>query len=62
MKNNEDKRVEPKKLDPSYFYEENGRIVFTENYHTNRGYCCGNNCRHCPFEPRAERGNTILKK
>ena len=62
MKNNEDKRVEPKNLDPSYFYEENGRIVFTENYHTNRGYCCGNNCRHCPFEPRAERGNTILKK
>ena len=62
MKNSDDKRVKPKKLDPSHFYEENGRVVFTEEYHINRGYCCGNGCRHCPYEPKAQRGNTTIKK
>jgi len=32
-----------------HFYCENGLIVFTENYHLQRGYCCGNGCRHCPY-------------
>ena len=62
MRNSDDKRVKPKKLDPSHFYEENGRIVFTEQYHIDRGYCCGNGCRHCPYEPKAQRGNTTIKK
>ena len=31
------------------YYMENGRLVFTEWYHLKRGYCCGNNCRHCPY-------------
>lgn len=62
MKNNEEKKVKPKKLDLSHFYEENGRIVFTESYHLNRGYCCGNGCRHCPYEPKSQRGNTSIKK
>lgn len=62
MKNTNGERVEPKKLDPSFFYEENGRKVMTELYHTQRGYCCGNGCRHCPYEPRAVKGNTTLKK
>ncbi len=62
MKNSDDTRVKPKKLDPSHFYEENGRVVFTEEYHINRGYCCGNGCRHCPYEPKAQRGNTTIKK
>lgn len=31
------------------FYFENGLMVFTEKYHRKRGYCCGNACRHCPF-------------
>ena len=34
------------------YYLENGRVVFTEQYHINRGHCCGNNCRHCPYEPK----------
>ncbi len=62
MKNSEEQRVKPKKLDPSHFYEENGRVVFTEQYHIDRGYCCGNGCRHCPYEPKAQRGNTTIKK
>ena len=62
MKNNEETRVKPKKLDPSHFYEEDGKIVFTEVYHIKRGYCCGNSCRHCPYQPKAQKGNTILIK
>ena len=32
------------------FYWENGYKVMTEKYHIKRGYCCKNNCRHCPYE------------
>lgn len=31
------------------FYLEKGLLVFTEKYHLNKGYCCGNGCRHCPY-------------
>lgn len=31
------------------FYYENGYMVFTEKYLRDRGYCCGNGCRHCPY-------------
>ena len=31
------------------YYMENGFMVFTEKYHQARGRCCGNACRHCPF-------------
>ena len=24
--------------------------VFTEKYHLKRGYCCNNNCKHCPYK------------
>ena len=33
-----------------YYINEHGYVVFTEHYHLERGYCCGNGCRHCPFE------------
>ena len=32
------------------FYEEDGKVVFTEEYHKKRGYCCGNGCRHCAYK------------
>ena len=31
------------------FYLEGSAVVFTEQYHLRRGFCCGNGCRHCPF-------------
>ncbi len=31
------------------FYWEDGKFVFTEKYHLDKGYCCGNGCRHCPY-------------
>jgi len=33
-----------------HYYMENGFMVFTQAYHLARGRCCGNACRHCPFE------------
>lgn len=33
-----------------HFYMENGLMVLTETYHLARGRCCGNACRHCPFD------------
>ncbi|MES2647757.1 MAG: DUF5522 domain-containing protein [Bacteroidota bacterium] len=33
-----------------YYYTPEGFMVLTETYHQERGYCCGNGCRHCPFE------------
>ena len=32
------------------FYFEGPLMVFTAEYHRRRGYCCGNECRHCPFD------------
>jgi hypothetical protein len=36
---------------PGDFYFENGLMVFTAAYLRRRGYCCANNCRHCPYQP-----------
>lgn len=24
--------------------------VFTEHYLSKRGFCCNNNCKHCPYK------------
>lgn len=32
-----------------YYLNEAGNLVFTERYHLEKGFCCGNGCRHCPF-------------
>jgi len=41
-----------------YIDEKTGFIVFTEYYHLQRGKCCGQGCRHCPYEPRHTTGST----
>lgn len=33
-----------------HYYMENGFMVFTQDYHLARGSCCGNMCRHCPYD------------
>lgn len=33
------------------FYFDEGLMVLTKRYLSNRGYCCDNGCRHCPYEP-----------
>jgi hypothetical protein len=44
------------------YYLENGRIIMTESYLKKRGTCCGNNCRHCVFDPSNSKGNKVLKE
>lgn len=31
------------------YYFEGAFVVFTEQYHLRRGYCCESGCRHCPY-------------
>ena len=33
-----------------HYYHEDGLMVLTERYHLSRGQCCGNDCRHCPYD------------
>lgn len=32
------------------YYVEQGSVVFTAAFLAGRGWCCGNGCRHCPYE------------
>ncbi|RAJ85725.1 hypothetical protein CLV59_102430 [Chitinophaga dinghuensis] len=45
-----------------FYYNEQGYMVFTEKFHLDRGFCCGNGCRHCPynFESVPEPKKSIL--
>lgn len=31
------------------YYMDGPYLVFTEEYHLRRGYCCASGCRHCPW-------------
>ncbi len=31
------------------YYFENGLMVLTAHFLKKRGYCCNNDCRHCPY-------------
>jgi hypothetical protein len=44
------------------FYYDGSNKVMTESYHKRRGICCGNGCRHCPYNPTHQKGNTILNE
>ena len=51
------------KLQPTdFYYNEQGNMVMTEEYHKRRGSCCGNGCLHCCYLPLHQKGNTNLKK
>ena len=36
-----------------FYYNEQGYVVLTEKYHLEKGFCCGNGCRHCPYNYEA---------
>jgi len=40
----------PELKEDVHYYMEDGLMVLTEAYHLARGRCCGNACRHCPFD------------
>ncbi len=33
-----------------YYLNGDGYVVLTAAYHLKKGTCCGNGCRHCPYE------------
>ena len=41
-----------------YYLDENGYVVFTEDFLLRRGYCCGNGCRHCPYGNAPQSGDS----
>ena len=50
-----------KNNDKKLYYLEQGKVVFTPEYHMERGYCCGSKCRHCPYDPKHIKGNKKLE-
>ena len=40
-----------------YYYSKEGYVIFTEKYHFKRGYCCENNCKHCPYNKEKNEKN-----
>jgi hypothetical protein len=44
------KETKPEKfIEGIDYYFENGLMVLTAYFLKKRGYCCGNDCRHCPY-------------
>jgi 2-iminoacetate synthase ThiH len=38
------------------------RVVFTALSHIQRGSCCANGCKHCPYDPKHKKGRVVLSK
>lgn len=50
-----------------YYFNEDGLMVFTAEYHLKRGYCCKNKCKHCPWNYGKDNGQkssstTLIEK
>ena len=41
----------PNLVEGDDYYFEDGLMVLTAKFLLERGYCCGNGCRHCPYPP-----------
>ncbi len=44
-----------------FYFIDGGYIVFTTEYHLKRGFCCKNNCRHCPWK-KSDKNETKTNK
>jgi hypothetical protein len=49
-----------------FYYNEDGYVVLTAAFLLKRGYCCGNGCRHCPYNyekvPEPRRTNLLATR
>lgn len=45
-----------------HYYMDGERVVFTALFHIQRGQCCGNGCRHCPYDPKHKKGKVVLSE
>jgi len=52
--------------DDEFYFNSDGLVVFTADYLLNRGYCCGNGCKNCPFDyknvPEPKRTQLLKKR
>jgi len=48
-------------LENIHYYREDDRVIFTSLFHLQRGSCCGNGCRKCPYTKPHIRGNKNLE-
>lgn len=39
-----------KSTKPPYYINKEGNVVFTKEYLLNRGFCCSNGCKNCPYK------------
>ena len=40
-----------------HYINQDGNFVFTAAYHLRRGYCCKNECKHCPWGYKKDKTN-----
>ncbi|MER3464841.1 MAG: hypothetical protein C4329_10935 [Chitinophagaceae bacterium] len=49
-----------------YYFNKKGLLTFTATYLLDRGYCCGNGCKHCPYNyeavPEPKRSDLLQKR
>jgi hypothetical protein len=49
-----------------YYITDDGLLVFTALYLSERGYCCGNGCLNCPYDyikvPEPKRTQLLQKR
>ena len=50
-----------KYIENIHYYLEEGRVVFTALFHLERGWCCGNGCRNCVYEPVHDKFNRTVQ-
>lgn len=61
LSENNDKKPDSKYTEGDYYLSPEGFIVFTEQYHLKRGYCCKSGCKHCPYGFDKKTGNFVPK-
>ncbi len=49
-----------------FYFNADGLMVFTKQYHLEKGFCCGMGCLHCPYEyvnvPEPQRSELLKMK
>jgi hypothetical protein len=51
LNNATNKDLDKSGLNPNkeFYFNSEGLLVFTKEYHLKRGFCCKNACLHCPW-------------
>ena len=48
----------PSPPNEDFYFDKDGNVVYTEKYLRERGYCCGQVCKHCGYSPKNKKGST----